>query len=110
LNITRARRCGLVAVGDRGLDLAPAGKGDLGLHLAGVGIEHVALTAGRPFDHLATDEMTNITHSDVLPVFEFGPGGRAFCPSFTAFSARVTQPGRHFSRSLSLYAPLSRAV
>ena len=71
LNITRARRCGLVAaqagegglgVGDRLLDLGLAGEGDLGLHLAGVGVEHVAVPAGRALDLLAADEMADLTH------------------------------------------------
>ena len=55
LNITRARRCGLVAaqagcaacgIGDGLLDLGLAGERDLGLDLAGVGVEHVAGPAG----------------------------------------------------------------
>ena len=50
----RLRRLG---VGDRVLDLGLAGEGDLGLHLAGVGVEHVAAAAGACRHLLAADEM-----------------------------------------------------
>ena len=55
--MTRARRCGLVAaqpgnaacgVGDRRLDFGLAGERDLGLHLAGVRIEYVAVRPDVP--------------------------------------------------------------
>ena len=71
LNITRARRCGLVAaqagcaaaaLAMACLDLGLAGERDLGLHLAGIGIEHVAQSAGGALDLLAADEMADLTH------------------------------------------------
>ena len=49
-------------VGDRLFDLGLAGEGDLGLHLAGVRVEHVALPAGRALDLLAADEMADLAH------------------------------------------------
>ena len=61
LNMTRARRWGLVAaqpgcaacgIGDGVLDFGVLGESDLGLHIAGIGIENVAEAAGGPFDRL----------------------------------------------------------
>ncbi len=49
-------------VGDGGLDLGLGGEGDLGLDLAGVGVEHVAATAGRARHRLAADEMSDLAH------------------------------------------------
>ena len=43
-------------------DLGALGEGDLGLHLAGIGIEHVAGAAGSAGDLLAADEMADLTH------------------------------------------------
>ena len=50
-------------IGDRVLDLGLAGERDLGLDLAGIGIEHVAEAAGRALDRLAADEMADLTHT-----------------------------------------------
>ena len=41
-------------------------KRDLGLHLAGVGIEHVAAPAGGALDLLAADEMADLAHHFLL--------------------------------------------
>ena len=60
-----AGECGL-RVGDGLLDLVLAGERDLGLHLAGIGIEHVAGPARGALDLLAADEMTDVAHH-VLP-------------------------------------------
>ena len=56
----RLRRLG---VGDRVLDLGLLGEGDLGLHLAGIGIEHVAGAAGRALHLLAADEVADLAHA-----------------------------------------------
>ena len=55
----RLRRVG---VGDRMLHLSFAGEGHLRLHLAGIGIEHVAAAAGCARDGLAADEMADLAH------------------------------------------------
>jgi hypothetical protein len=55
----RLRRLG---IGDRLLDLRLAGEGDLGLHLAGIGIEHVATAAGSARHRLAANEMADLAH------------------------------------------------
>ena len=55
----RLRRLG---IGDGVLDFGVLGESDLGLHLAGVGIENVAEPAGGPFDGFAADEMADLTH------------------------------------------------
>ncbi len=49
-------------VGDRVLDLGLAREGDLGLHLAGIGIEHVAEAARGSLHLLAADEMADLAH------------------------------------------------
>ncbi len=48
------------------LGLGMLGQRHLGLHLAGIGIEHVAETTRCPFDLFPADEVTDLTH-DVLP-------------------------------------------
>ena len=55
-------------LGDRDgvLDLGVLGEGDLGLHLAGVGIEHVAEAPGRAFHLLAADEVADLAHGVLL--------------------------------------------
>ena len=69
--MTRARRCGLVAaqagcaaaaIDDRVLDLGVLGQRDLGLHLAGIGIEHIAEPPRTALDLLAADEMADLAH------------------------------------------------
>ena len=50
-------------VRDRGLDFLLARERDPGLHFAGIGIEHVAEPAGCACDHLAADEMADLTHT-----------------------------------------------
>jgi hypothetical protein len=42
------------------------GEGDLGLHLAGVGIEHVAEAAGGSGHFLAADKMADLAHGFLL--------------------------------------------
>ncbi len=78
LNITRERRCGLVAaqagcaasrIGNRVLDLGMLGERHFGLHLAGIGIEDVAEPSGGPFDGLAADEMADLTHGSYSSEF-----------------------------------------
>ncbi len=49
-------------VGDRRLHVGLAGERDLGLHLAGVRIEHVAGASGCAGNLLAADEMADIAH------------------------------------------------
>ncbi len=49
-------------VGDRVLDLGLAGEGDFGLHLAGIGVEHVAGAAGGARNFLAANEMADLAH------------------------------------------------
>ncbi len=49
-------------IGDGVLDLGMLGERDLGLHLAGVGIEHVAAASGNACDFLAADEMADLAH------------------------------------------------
>ena len=49
-------------IGDGVLDLGMLGERDLGLHLAGIGIEDVAEPSGGPLDVLAADEMADLTH------------------------------------------------
>jgi hypothetical protein len=49
-------------VGDSVLDFGMLGERNLGLHFAGIGIEHVAKPPGSPFDGLAADEMADLTH------------------------------------------------
>ncbi len=66
-NISRARRCGLTSAQPslgaggglhRQVDLGAAGEGDARLHLAGVGVEDLAIAAGRrAVGHPAVDEM-----------------------------------------------------
>ena len=53
-------------VGDGLLDLGFAGEGDLGLHLAGVRIEHVAGPAGAALDLFAADEVADLAHHVLL--------------------------------------------
>ena len=113
MNITRARRCGLVAaqagcaasafaIACSTSDLA--GKGHLGLHLAGVGVEHVAGPPGRALDLLAADEMADLTHG-CLPgrcaILEHGRGGDGKSAEMTAeheplHAAGASRRGRPF--------------
>ena len=51
-----------LGIGDGLLDLGLGGEGDLGLDLAGIGVEHVAGAAGRALDLLAADEVADLTH------------------------------------------------
>ncbi len=69
-------------------DLGLAGERDLGLDLAGIGIEHVAETAGCPCDRFAADEMADVAHgsppvgsflSRILP--RYGPDQPATGPN-----------------------------
>ena len=53
-------------IGDGLLDLGFAGEGDLGLHLSGVGIEHVAAPAGAALDLLAADKVADLAHHFLL--------------------------------------------
>ena len=46
------------------LDFGLAGERDLGLHLAGVRIEDVAASAGRPLDLFSADEMSDFAHEN----------------------------------------------
>src|SRR5262249_36608520 len=74
LNRTRAplrigrRPAALRRLGVRngGGDFGPAGEGDLGLDLAGIGVEHVAEPAGGAFRFLAADEMADLAHCRLL--------------------------------------------
>ena len=59
----RLRRRG---VRDRVLDLGVAGERHLRLHLAGIGIEHVAEAARSALDLLAADEMADLAHAVLL--------------------------------------------
>ena len=97
-------RLGRGRVGDRLLDLGLAGKGDLGLNLAGVRVEHVAGPPGRSFDLFAADEVADVAHSLPpvrLPALRtlfhpvFGtPGGKPLVnPSDTACPA--SREARH---------------
>src|ERR1700674_2794794 len=58
LNMTRARRRNRDGV----VDLGMPGEGDLGLHLPGIGIEHVAMARGNALDGLAADEVADLAH------------------------------------------------
>ncbi len=55
-------------VGDGRLDLGLLGQRDLGLHLAGIGIEHVPEPPGGAFDGLAADEMADLAHGSLSSV------------------------------------------
>src|SRR5262245_31219033 len=50
-------------VGDGLLHCRFVGEADLGLRLAGIGVEHVAVAAGRARDFLAADEMADFAHA-----------------------------------------------
>ena len=56
----RLRRLG---IGDGRLHFRSLGEADLGLHLAGIGVENVATAAGRARDLLAADEMADFAHA-----------------------------------------------
>src|SRR5262249_18187904 len=49
-------------IGDGRLHLRFVGEADLGLYLAGIGVEHVTAAAGRARDFLAADEMADFAH------------------------------------------------
>ncbi len=49
-------------IGDGVFDLGFGGERHLGLHLAGIGIEHVAKSPRRALHLLAADEVADITH------------------------------------------------
>ena len=49
-------------IGDRVFDLGFIGERHLGLHLAGIGIEHVALPPRSALHLLAADEVADVTH------------------------------------------------
>jgi len=49
-------------IGDGLLHLRFVGEADLGLHLAGIGVEYVAAAARRARDLLAADEMADFAH------------------------------------------------
>src|SRR5580692_3627598 len=82
----RERRLG---VGDGLLDLGLVGKRHLGLHLAGIGIEHVALPPRSAVDLLAADEVADVTHG-WSPWKTHGTGPDGFDPIVLVFSATVT--------------------
>ena len=67
----RLRRFG---IGDGVLDLGMLGERDLGLHLAGIGIEDVAEPPGGALDRLAADEMADLAHESLSSGFLRGPG------------------------------------
>src|SRR5688572_6136879 len=54
-------------VGDDLLDFGLAGQCDLGLYLASVRAEHIAASAGRPFDLFSPDEMSDLAHEYSRP-------------------------------------------
>ncbi len=54
---------GGLGIGDGLFDLGFPRQRDLGLHLAGIGIENVAETARRALDLLAADEMADLAHA-----------------------------------------------
>jgi hypothetical protein len=56
------------------------GEGDVGLHLAGIGIEDVAEATGGAGHFFAADEMADLAHG-VLPVSGLRPCGLAAGPS-----------------------------
>jgi len=86
-------------VGDGVLDLGMLGERNLGLHLAGVGVEDVAEAPGNPFDLFAADEMADLTHGFALlellmvvnPLF---PGGGAVCADIYSISTAGHGPCR----------------
>src|SRR5262249_26573689 len=90
--------CGLggVSIGDGLLDFGMLGECDLGLHLAGVGIENVAESPRSPFNRLATDKMADLTHGRTPRLFQ-GPK-----PDYWAFDASSR-------RFLQLFARRSQA-
>src|SRR6185437_9755075 len=53
-------------VGDGLFDFRLAGEGDLGLHLAGIWVEHVAEASGGALHLFAADEMADFTHGFIL--------------------------------------------
>ena len=113
----RLRRLG---IGDGVLDLGMLGKRDLGLHLAGIGIEDVAEPPGNPLDALAADEMADLAHqslsSGFYKVHNRTPG--LWCPFaaiFAAFWRPVSWlagpwPAVFVSQSVSLYRSLTAPV
>ena len=83
LNMTRARRCGLVAaqpgwrgIGgvDRLLEVGGGAEADLGLDLALVGVEHVALALARSEAGTA-DEMVDARNMETRPRIKLGGRG-----------------------------------
>ena len=94
-------RLGGGGVGDGLLDLGLAGERDLGLHLAGVRIEHVAGPPGRALDGLAADEMADIAHDFLLRTLirpgPFAPPGgkRLLTRQIPHASARVKPGGAY---------------
>ena len=53
----------LLGIGNRLFDLGAGRQSDLGLDLAGIGVEHVPEAAGLALDRLTADEMTDFAHS-----------------------------------------------
>src|SRR6185437_13950799 len=53
---------GGLGIGDGGFGVGLVCQRDLSLHLAGIGVEYVAETAGRALGLLAADKMTDFTH------------------------------------------------
>ncbi len=97
----RPGRLGRGRVGDDLLDLGFARERDLGLHLAGVRVEHVAGAPRRAaFDLFAADEMADIAHHSFLPPSRgafIGPGavhGRAINLSLTRGIAQAPARGK----------------
>jgi hypothetical protein len=105
-----------LGIRDRLLDLGALGERDAGLHLARIGIKHVALAAGSVLDGLAADEMPDLTHGRFAP---FQTVTRRLLPVFPVvlahFAARSRRkPKRRAgvfpSPTVSLYPPLTAPV
>ena len=103
-------REGRLRIGDRLLDLGLGGQRDLGLHLAGIGIEDVAETSRCALHLFAADEVADLTHefSPWVTGFESDAVAPAPCaaswPIVPRFSAaghgvgrRIEHRDRHFA-------------
>ena len=82
----RGRPGRLRSLGDRYgvLDLGMLGEGHFGLHLAGIGIEHVAEASRSPLHLFAADEVADLTH-ELSPWIMDGSSAvamSAYCAAF----------------------------
>ena len=98
----------LLGIGDGFLDLGLAGERDLGLDLAGIGVEDVAEAAGLALDRLAADEMTDVAHSRPPMQLHREPCAGPFADWDSAAGEAAAKRSATAKRQIiSLYRPLS---